>query len=437
MSRRNLMAVLTAAAMVSGMLAGCGSQGDDVSVPPEGTKTEKEEKTVLREMVWGNIGDYTPSNDAFLEECPDIAEKVEITVELGGGGDADVAEKFRLMLASGEELPDLIRLNYTQFAEFADAGVLYDLTEAVEPYEADIMDSAKELMKYDGTYYAVIQEIKPKVWFYRSDIFEECGIDVSQVKTLDDFIEAGNTIREKYPDSFIENYGTPLNNYDMTMMLCATDGTFCDEEGNYQCASDEGVRAAFENLKKLKDSGAFSDLVEWSADWQAAFSGDTLISQLTGGWMKDHLMNWTPENSGKWAVAPWPEEIAKGSESGGGIWVIPKDAPHAELAAEVIARFAYDPQVRKDVYDLTGKIPPLVSASEDEYYLSSEYFGDMSGYFEALEQFSVYPYNPSSSQEITIVGGYLTQYLDGAMDLDKALEAADSDLQNQIGNPYE
>ena len=61
----------------------------------------------------------------------------------------------------------------------------------------------------------------------------------------------------------------------------------------------------------------------------------------------------------------------------------------------------------------------------------------MSGYFEALEKFSVYPYNPASSQELTIVGDYLTQYLDGAMSLDEALSAADADLNNQIGNPYQ
>ena len=340
------------------------------------------------------------------------------------------------MLASGEEFW-FDRLNYTQFPEFAEAGVLYDLSDAIAPYEDDIIDAAKTLMTYDGSYYAVPQEVKPKVWLYRKDIFDDCGVNPDEIKTVDDFLEAAATIHEKYPDSYIENYGTPLNNYDLTMMLCATGGTFCDEDGNYHCATDEGVKTAFENLKKLHDSENLSDIVEWSADWQAGFANDVLVSQLIGGWMKDHLMNWTPENAGKWAIATWPEEIATGSESGGGIWVIPKDATHAEEAADLIAKFAFDPDVRKGVYDLTGKIPPLVSASEDEYYLNSEYFGDMSKYFEAMENFSVYPYNPSSSQELPIVAQYLTEYLNGTMELDAALEAADADLMNQIGNPYE
>ena len=86
-------------------------------------------------------------------------------------------------------------------------------------------------------------------------------------------------------------------------MICATGGTFCDEEGNYHCATDEGVRKAFENLKKLNQCEALSQIQEWSADWQAGFANDVLVSQLIGGWMKDHLMNWTPENSGKWGMA--------------------------------------------------------------------------------------------------------------------------------------
>ena len=395
------------------------------------------DKINMTMMVWGNVDDYIPSNEVLMEKFPELAEKINLNVELGGSGDSDVAEKLRLMLASGEELPDLIRLNYTQFPEFAEAGVLYDLSDAIAPYEDDIIDAAKTLMTYDGSYYAVPQEVKPKVWLYRKDIFDDCGVNPDEIKTVDDFLEAAATIHEKYPDSYIENYGTPLNNYDLTMMLCATGGTFCDEDGNYHCATDEGVKTAFENLKKLHDSENLSDIVEWSADWQAGFANDVLVSQLIGGWMKDHLMNWTPENAGKWAIATWPEEIATGSESGGGIWVIPKDAPHAEEAADLIAKFAFDPDVRKGVYDLTGKIPPLVSASEDEYYLNSEYFGYMSKYFEAMENFSVYPYNPSSSQELPIVAQYLTEYLNGTMELDAALEAADADLTNQIGNPYE
>lgn len=179
MKKRNkIVALLLTGMLTLSMLAGCGSStgdsaqaGTDAPAPAEeesgdAAPAEQEskpaeeaaadgEKIKMTMMVWGNIDDYTPSNEVLLKTFPELAEKIDLQVELGGSGDADVAEKFRLMLASGEELPDLIRLNYTQFPEFADAGVLYDLADAVAPYEGDIIDAAKSLMTWNGAYYAV------------------------------------------------------------------------------------------------------------------------------------------------------------------------------------------------------------------------------------------------------------------------------------------
>ena len=33
------------------------------------------------------------------------------------------------------------------------------------------------------------------MWFYRADIFEECGVDVREVKTIDEFIAAGEKMQ--------------------------------------------------------------------------------------------------------------------------------------------------------------------------------------------------------------------------------------------------
>jgi len=166
--------------MAAGALAGCASTS---TPPPVATAaaTEAAEETTeaktddaatsdlysgepitMRMMIWGNADDYTPSNEALLKQFPEMDAKVDFSIELGGSGDADVAEKFRLMLASGEELPDLIRLNYTQFPEFADAGVLYDLSDAIAPYVDDIIPAAQQLMTWNGGTYAVPHEEKPE-----------------------------------------------------------------------------------------------------------------------------------------------------------------------------------------------------------------------------------------------------------------------------------
>jgi hypothetical protein len=119
----------------------------------------------IRMMVFPATENYEFINGKFLAANPDIDRKVNIEVQLGGSGDGDVAQKLRLAFASGQNLPDIVRLNYTQLPEFAEAGVLEPLDRYVAPYASDIIDAAKTVMQYKGIYYAFPREIKPKVWY--------------------------------------------------------------------------------------------------------------------------------------------------------------------------------------------------------------------------------------------------------------------------------
>lgn len=450
MKKRRLVA-LGLSVVLSGLaLAGCGggTKGQEQLQDSKQSNTEAEtiageakEKTTLTMMVFPSTENYEKINQRFLEENPDLAEKVDIEVLLGGSGDGDVADKLRLALTSGENIPDIVRLNYTQLPEFAKAGVLTPLNDYITVYEDQIIDAAKAIMQYDGEYYALPREVKPKMWFYRKDIFDDCGIDVAQVKTIDDYIAAGVKIREKYPNAGMENYNIPTQNYDFMMMLSATGAGFCDDSGNYNLAENEDVKLTFERMKKLYDSEVMSSALEWSADWTPAFDNGEIVSQLIGGWFKTDFKNFGLESQkGKWALAPWPEEIREGSDAGGAIWVIPASSKNKELAAEVMAKMCFDEDAAKIIYDVTGVLPALKSAADDAYYnKQNEYYATSLGEAnsEAMGYLKIFPYNPASSQEIKIVIQYLDEYLQDNMTLDEALSGAQNDLKNQIGNPFE
>ncbi|SMP59610.1 carbohydrate ABC transporter substrate-binding protein, CUT1 family [Sphaerochaeta associata] len=394
----------------------------------------------LKMMVFPATANYERINANFLAANPEIDRKVNIEVQLGGSGDGDVAQKLRLALASGQNIPDLIRLNYTQLPEFAEAGVLEDISAYIKPYEDSIIDAAKTVMQYKGTYYAFPREIKPKVWFYRKDIFDAVGIDPYQVKTLDEFIAAGEKIQAKYPNAHMENFNIPARSYDLMMLLSGTDGSFCSEKGEYDLASDPDVKLTFERIKKLNTSKVNSTVAEWSADWKPAFNSGELVSQLIGGWFKTDFMNFgLTEQQGKWAIAPWPEEIRYGSDAGGAIWVVPKASKNKEVAASYIAKLCFDLDASKIIFDETGIIPALKTAKDDPYFNAPHKFyatslGPVN--FETLGYLKVYPFTPASTQEITIALQYLDEYLKGKMTVDEALAAAQKDMINQIGNPF-
>jgi ABC-type glycerol-3-phosphate transport system substrate-binding protein len=397
-------------------------------------------KVDLTMMVFPATENYDTINKRFLEKFPEIAKKVNITVVLGGAGDGDIAQKMRLALASGEPMADLIRLNYTQLPEFAEADILENLNPYIAEYDRNIIEAAKQVLQYKGQYVAFPREIKPKVWFYRADIFEECGVNPRDVKTLDDYIAAGKKIQQKYPNAHMENYNPPVGNYDFMMRLAGNGGKFCDENGNYNIASDTKVKATFEEFKKFRESGVNSTLVEWSADWAPGFNSGELVSQLMGGWFKTDFMNFKLESQRKkWAIAPWPEEMREGSDAGGGIWVIPKAGKNKDTAAAYMAKLSFDNEAAKIVFDVTGIIPPLESAKTDPYFNGEHayYVGSLGPVnFEAMEYLKVYPFTPASSQEVTIALQYLNEYLLGKLTVDEALRSAQEDMINQIGNPY-
>lgn len=292
----------------------------------------------------------------------------------------------------------------------------------------------------DGGIYCLPQEVKPKIWYYRQDIFTEAGLDPTQVKTVADYIEAAKKVNEKFPGKYIENYLPPENAYDLMMMLSGNGGRFTDDQGNFVIASDPNVKKAFETIKSYNDSGYFAPISEWSADWQAAFTSETLVSQLIGAWMKQHLINWCPEQAGKWACALWPEEIRDGSEAGMGIWVVMKNSDHPELSADLLAKYSFDPEFRKQVYAFNGNIPPLESCKTDPVYTApNPYFGEslVPVTFEAMEHLKVYPYTPTFSAEQAIVKQYLDEFVNGNLTVDEALQKAQDDLINQIGNAFD
>ena len=76
----------------------------------------------------------------------------------------------------------------------AEAGLLYDLTDAYEENGWEVYDFAKERVTYDGRVYGIPGEMETVGLYYNVEIFDELGIDPPQ--SLDDLREASQTVQE-------------------------------------------------------------------------------------------------------------------------------------------------------------------------------------------------------------------------------------------------
>ncbi|TQN42328.1 carbohydrate ABC transporter substrate-binding protein (CUT1 family) [Blastococcus colisei] len=91
----------------------------------------------------------------------------------------------------------------------AEAGLLYDLTEAYEENDWEVYDFAKERVTYDGKVYGIPGEMETVGLYYNTGIFEDLGIEPPQ--SLDELREVSATIREAglIPMAFGDQEGWP------------------------------------------------------------------------------------------------------------------------------------------------------------------------------------------------------------------------------------
>ncbi len=441
MYKKKLLAGLLVGILAFGT-SGCGGDGQD----KQGSEQNSSDggKVKLTGMVWGNTESHEKMTEELFKANPELADKYEVEWIIGGEGDANVAEKIRLALSANEAAADFVQLNYTQVAEFAEAECLEDVSASIEKYQGDLLDAAVTLSQYKDQTIAFPFELKPRLWFYRSDIFEEAQVDAAQIKDVDSLIEAGKKIQAIYPDSYIWNIGPDATAYNYFLTLSGNGARFNDEEGNYTVASDPGVKSMLEDYKKLVDSGVVMNVSDWTKDWENALNDGTLVSQLSAAWLSQDsfLPTYASGQEGKWKAAVWPElgGADGGSDAGGSVFVIPAFSSAPKEAAEFLEALTLSEEGRIAIYNNVFAIPVNRKALEsDAVNTPNAFLGDslLSAQEQALEQYKIFDYSPKAAQETTIAIEYFTKAVYGDMSIEEAMEAAQEDMENIIGNAYQ
>ena len=158
----------------------------------------------------GNGGDGGDSNSIrYLVEQPEDPAVLEtltahiaefekasgITVELEAMPQENMRTVLQTQLQSGEG-PDVFSWGSGPgyAGALAEAGLLYDLTDAYADFDWPIYDFAKDRVTFDGKIVGVPGEMETIGLFYNKDVFADLGID--QPENLADLESAAATIRD-------------------------------------------------------------------------------------------------------------------------------------------------------------------------------------------------------------------------------------------------
>jgi len=430
---------------VAALLAGCASTPG--STTPAGTSgaASPDAPGPIVLQAWGDVTGQQTMWTEYTTAFPDQSAGQTFQATSAGQNDSDAVAKLRLELSSGQDIPDIVQLNYSEVAEFAQAGVLADLGDMTSQYVGNVTQAAQTLMKYNNTVVAIPFEVKEKLWFYRSDMFQQAGIDVTTVKTQQDFIDAGKKLQQTFPNSYMWNIASNPQQYQWDMIVSGNGASYSTQS---PCAitvgTDQGLAQAFQAMKDLRNSGVVNpNFDEFTPEWQSGLADGTLASTLNASWLPQFLEQYAPDLAGKWAVTTWPQigGADGGSEAGGSVFVIPAASQHKQESVQFLASMLMTQEgAASYVQANPSYIPNVVSLLNDPSVRNNAYFGTslIDAYLAASQNYKLFPFDPASTTETTVLSAQLANYLASSDDSPTSyLQAAQTQLQSQVGCPWQ
>lgn len=447
--KKRLLAVLMCIAMTASMLLGCsaGSEGDsseDSGDKSAGTREMEVEGDATELEVWTFIemhqDFYTDMAEKWNEEHPD--KKVKLV--LSNMAYDDMHNKLSLALESGEGAPDVVKFPAFMTGEIG----LMDLTDAIEPYKDNVIESRLEIYGKNGAYYGFPTHVGATVAFYNTEALEGAGIDYTTIKTWDDFKAAGVKYYEATGKYFacVETTAQWMIN----LMLTQKGGDYLDADGNIDITNDKMVEV-LEYIKGMQDTGAFATVPGGQPDNEEAYpsynNGDYAV-QIMPFWQTSRFTNYMTDLSGKVAIAAppvWNEGDAIKSIGGGGTGTaVVASSENADLAAEVFAYIKLSEAANEEVWNVLGFDPV-----NTEVWTDTELTQNPDNQF--VQFFNTYPFDtlleiqdgiyalesltsekfPSINNEFCTVT--LNNIYENGMDVKEALEESQDTLKNEFG----
>lgn len=148
--------------------------------------------------------------DIYRKRIPEFEKRYHVTVDIQEVEINAMRRRLQAAFLAGTEVPDLVEVpdhigNYIN-GPLKDIGFL-DLTDWVKEKKLDERMVASRFSLYStrGRIFALPHDVHPVMLAYRADIVEDqLGIDVSKIKTWDDFVEMGRRVTKD-----LDGDGTP------------------------------------------------------------------------------------------------------------------------------------------------------------------------------------------------------------------------------------
>lgn len=322
---KRLTAVGLTAVLGAGLLAGCGGKDGE----------SKDGKVELVMSVWDS--DQQPvmekMAEAYNKEHPNVTVKTQLTTW------SEYWTKLEAS-ATGGSAPDIITMNVLHVEEYADAGILMDLTDAEaksdlkinENFPAPLVDG----YTVDGKLYGIPKDFDTNAVFYNKEIFDKAGVAYPQDGwTFEDFrktcedLQAAGLGEGVYPTAINRNSGQTTY-----ISSVFANGGYLLSEGNEK--SGWGEQATIDAVQPWLDLvlDGLSPTLQQMADTDpdAMFQGGQLAMYFSGNYM---ITSYNNTLEGKYGIAKRPTFNGKDTDIINGLaFSVSANTKHPEEAKD-------------------------------------------------------------------------------------------------------
>jgi multiple sugar transport system substrate-binding protein len=299
LSRRFIPVAAAITALSLSACAGGGTQSsqNDATGPVKDPK----EKVTISYATWQQGDEITALKKQFEKAHPNI------TVEFRNVPAENMSQTLTTQIA-GNNPPDAAYVDASATSAFASRGALVNLDNYIE--RSDVVDPDayvdvfRTFVTFEDSMYGLPIDGESTALFYRTDLFEEAGIDAPP--TTWEELEADAKLLTKPED---KQYGlamfAPEAAYYWYPFLWQAGGDVMDGD-EVVFDSPEATEAA-EYYVGLADYAAPDYLNSNSYDARLGFFQGQLAMYIAGSWFAGVTSEEAPDIEGKWATANLPE----------------------------------------------------------------------------------------------------------------------------------
>ena len=341
--KKRWLALLLGSAMVMSMGTTVFAEEAEEGAPTAVTTVGPEDGTHLE--VWSFVDLHNEFYGQMVEEWNAQNPDKQLNVTFSTYPYSDMHNKLMMSLQAGDGAPDICDVEIGQFPNYTgDDCPLYPLTDALAPYEADMVQARLDVYsKADGTRIGVPTHVGATVMYWNAELLESYGLDYKSVKTWDDYTALGEQLKEA---SNGEVFLTSVDTGGVDWMWIAM-----AEYGEDWTGGPEGtVNVQLESVKKMMtmqqewlNNGIAMISTDGHVDLEAGYANimeGKIASFPKAMWYMSRFTGYMPEMEGKYDITTIPvfEEGQKCSVGIGGTGtVVTNQCENPELAAEFIA----------------------------------------------------------------------------------------------------